>query len=182
MGSYRQLEGMQNSPERDDRVTPVAEHVEGVVNPYRGMETHGVDPTKGVDAQQDYELQDYTDENGDIIYAPEEEEPEPVAVRIVQGHSGKERLDWRALRVVATEIGQQLVGRHDRRRSITVHVDTGSQSVYLGPDSGVSTYTGYKLLAGESLVLRTTENIWAITAPTEQSNISVAWEYGLEIQ
>lgn len=179
MPSYRQRKGQQTPPERPDRVTPVPDTVEGVFYPYRGNENHGVAQPPTVDPDKYYEADQWDD--GDI---PEtlkpEPEPEPIPVKIVQ-ETARERLDWRPVRFLVTETKQQVVGRHEKRRSIVIRNLATADTVYLGADESVSTYTGFALEQGKELELRTTEDIWAVCAATETAEISIAYEYAIEL-
>jgi len=187
MGSYRQLTGMQKPPNRPDRLAPVPEHYEGTTLPYRGTETHGVPIPK--DAEYDTREFEFKQDETKVAYLanPDDSIDEPIPVRLVQGESKRERLDWRPLRYRVTDRGQQIVGRHDKRRSlrIKVHFQTDgvdSKPVYLGPDSGVSPYTSFQLDRGETTdALYTTEEVWAICNPGESVEISIMYEYGVEL-
>lgn len=188
MGSYRQLLGMAApAKDRKDRVTPVEEHYEGTNFPYRGTEPHGVEPTPGVeygDVQNEYT----TDAATKIAYLPEPKEDDPVAVKIVQG-AKRERLDWRALRFFVTDVPQEIVGRHEKRRSLQIYVHEkkndgtdNTDPIFVGPDSGLRPYTGFRIPAGSTMdTLHTTENVYAVCESGKTVEISIVYEYGVEL-
>lgn len=178
--SHRQLPGQASPPaEQPDRVKPVPEHYKGVNFPYRGTEKHGVEvPEDARYDSREFEA-DFPDE--DVDYLPPEDEPEPVPVRVVQG-SARERLDWRAVRFHVTTRPQQVVGRHDKRRSLRIKVHSGVSAIYIGPDSGVTDYVGFKIDQNEHIDIRSTEEIWAVCGgTTDTSEISIMYEYGVEL-
>lgn len=183
MGSYRQLTGMQTPPRRPDRVKPVPEHYDGENFPYRGTQTHGVQPPSDVDPGEYYEnsAQDDGTELEDIPYVAPEEEPEPVPVRIVQ-KTARERLDWRAVRYSVTDQAQQILGRHEKRKSVRIRVHGDTDAIYIGNDSGLRTYTGYMVPAGTELFpISSTEDVWAIADSGKTVEISIMYEFGVEL-
>jgi hypothetical protein len=185
--AYRQREGQQTPPERPKALPPALEKVKGKWLPYRGSNDHGVKIPDNQDPEAYYENSEAEHETGDGVYVPEHVEHDPVPVRIVQGTSAKEQLNWRAVRVPVTDVGSRILGRHDKRRNVTItNQKTGGtypygNAVYVGPDSGISPYTGYQLLGGDSITLRTTEDIWAICDSGNTAELSIAFEYGVEI-
>lgn len=188
MGSYRQLTGMQKSPNRPDRVAPVPEDYEGASIPYRGTQGHGVEISKDAEYDPDDNKIEHDKANA-IAYLPDPDDSiaEPIPVRVVQGESKRERLDWRPVRTRVTDQGQRIVNRHEKRRSlrIKVHYQTDgvdSNPIWLGNDAGVATYTGYQLDRGETLVdLHSTEDVWAICNPGESVEVSIMYEFGVEL-
>lgn len=180
MGSYRQLTGMMKSPKRPDRVQPVPEKVEGENFPYRGNETHGVASTGGVDPEGYYEHDQWSDGDDPRVLKPEAE-IEPVPVRVVQKTS-HERRDWRSGQYTVQDFGQQIVGRHEKRLTLTITNNSVDTNVYLGHDSGVRPYTGYILAPGKSTpVIQTTEDLWAVCDPTKSVVVSFMYEFGIEL-
>lgn len=178
--SYRQRPGMAKPPTSEpERVEPVPENYKGVNFPYRGTNKHGVEVPE--DAQYDTrEFQfDMPDEDDLPEYVEAEDEPEPIPVRLVQD-SARERLEFRTLRMNVRDVRTQLANRLDSRRNLTIKVDTGVSALYIGDDT-VTTYTGYKLDQGESITFRSTETIYAVCAPGDGSEVSIAYEYAIEL-
>lgn len=184
--SYRQRPGQQTPVERPTALPPALEKVKGKWLPYRGSNDHGVKIPDNQDPEAYYENTEYDDET-QTGYLPEPTEHDPVPVRIVQGNSAKEQLNWRSLRVPVSDVGSRILGRHDKRRNVTItNQKTGGSypygnAVYIGPDSGISAYTGYQLLGGDSITLRTTEDIWAICDSGNAAELSIVFEYAVEI-
>lgn len=179
MGSYRQLTGQQTPPERPDRVKPVPEHYEGVSFPYRGTENHGVDPGN-VDVDEHYEFA-YEDEPQQIPTLPPEEEVDPVPVKVVQD-SARERMDWRAARFLVKDVPQEIVGRHEKRKSLRIRVHGDTNPIYIGPDSGLRPYTGFRIPAGTELYpFSSTENVYAVADSGTEVEISVLYEFAVEL-
>lgn len=178
-GSYKQRKGQQTPPDRPDRVEPVEEHVKGVVFPYRGMEQHGVPQSASVNPEDYYDeemVEDRPDE-----YLPEQEEEVPVPVRIVQATS-RERLEWRVSRFLVSENCQEILGRHEKRRHARIRVHGSSDPIYISPDNGVKPLTGYLIPAGTEFgPISSTENIYACADPTKTVEISIFYEFGVEL-
>ena len=191
-GSYRQRKGMQTSPDRPDRVKPVPDEIEGPNLPYRGSNTHGVDVPPGVDPEAYYENEEWDDGASatEMGYLPDEKIDEPVPVRIVSS-TGRERRDWRATRVVVTDVAQQILGRHDKRLRtvISVHpfaadeTTANTNPIYIGNDAGLRQYTGDRIGAGTTFdTLMSTEDVWAIAPPGTSVEVSIITEFGVEIR
>jgi hypothetical protein len=188
-GSYRQRPGQQTPPERPDRVTPVPDNPEGISFPYRGTQNHGVAPTKGVDTDEYYETQQWQDGPDSIDPSPPYKDEDPVAVRIVQGETARELLDWRPVRFRVTDQPQQLVGKLDKRRSVRIKVhgfldgEANTHPVYIGNDAGLRPYTGYEIAAGETIdPMFTTQDIWAIANAGTSVEVSVLYEFGIDLK
>ena len=184
--AYRQRPGQQKPVERPDRVDPVVEKHEGTNFPYRGTQTHGVDVPDDVVYDTLEAERPWVDDDADIPYLPPEDETEPIAVKVVTD-TRRERLEWRAARFRVTDQGKQILGRHDKRRNvrIKVHYQTDgvdSFPIFIGADSGIQPYTGYQMDRGESIFpFTSTEEIWAICNPGETVDISIMYEFAVEL-
>lgn len=180
-GNYKQRKGMQTPPDRPDRVEPVPEHYEGENYPYRGTQTHGVNPTPGVDADAYYGIGMWDDgEHETIKTLPEEKVVEPVPVMVVQ-REGRERLDWRAGRFLVQSIPQEVAGRLETRRSLRLKNASEDKIIYIGPDSGLKPMTGYPLGPGEDVHIFSTENVFAVTDGTDIAELGILTEYAIQI-
>lgn len=185
MGSYRQLTGMQKSPNRPDRVAPVPEKYQGTSVPYRGTNDHGVPIDKEAEfSEREYQIEE---DKSKPVYLPAEKEVDPITVRVVQD-SARERLDWRVVRFVVGDVAQQILGRLETRRSVTIRVHevksdgatANSSPIYIGNDNGLRPMTGERVPAGGIVdALRTTEDIWAVTDPGVQVEISIRYEFAV---
>lgn len=182
--AYRQQPGQADSPSREpERVQPVPEHYKGVNFPYRGTQQHGVE----VPEDSHYNTRDfqYPEEKPDE-YLPAEPEPDPVIVKVVSD-AARERLEWRQSRYRVTDQGQRILGRNDKRKAvrIKVHYQTDgvdSKPIYLGNDAGVQPYTGYQMDRGETLYpFTSTEDVWAICNPGETADVSIMFEFSVEL-
>lgn len=173
--AYRQLPGQADTPKR---VQPEPEHYAGVNFPYRGTETHGVEPPHG--AEYDTREFQYPEEHP-IKYLPEEEEKPPIDVRVVNS-SARERLDWRAVRVSVDDTGQQILGRHDKRSAVRIRNHDATNPVYIGRSNGVQSYTGFMIPANSELYpFRSTEEIWGITDSGNVVEVSVMYDFAVEL-
>lgn len=177
--SYRQTPGQADAaPERPHAVPPVPEHYAGVNFPYRGVQTHGVDVPK--DAHYDTREFQYPEEKPDEAEPPFPE-PDPVLVRVVSQHA-RERRMWRPVRTQATQYATRIVGRNDARTNMRLRNLDGANAIYIGSDSTVSAYTGYKVSAGTEIYpFNTTEEVWVCTGDTSIVEVAVMYEYGVEL-
>lgn len=178
MGSYRQLLGMQKAPERPERVEPVPEHYAGTNFPYRGTETHGVKPDPNVD-YSDPEIRYDPEHDGDVNYVPEPVEHDPIPVRIVNENPTEIR-EFRSARFTVGSPAVQLLGKHDARYRTRIRNTDAVNAIYIGPDSSVNSYTGYKLPAGAEIDgLTTTQEVWATTGDETTADISIMYEFAV---
>lgn len=182
--AYRQLPGQADSSDREpERVKPVPEKYEGVNFPYRGIENHGVAAPK--DAA--YDTREFQwDEEEQTDYEEPLPEVEPIPVRVVT-ENARERLDWRAVRIRVNDQAQRILGRHEMRRAVRIKVHwqtdgVDSLPIFLGNDAGIQPYTGFQLDRGEMLYpFLSTEDVWAICNPGEQVEISIMYEFAVEL-
>jgi hypothetical protein len=155
---------------------PVEESYAGENFPYRGIETHGVQPTDDPTNMPDWR------EDGRIVpiaYVPAGVEVDPVPVRIV--NTGSAEVDkWRVSTFYAGVTPVRLIGRDDKRTVLKIKNLTESETVYVSPDSTVSTFSGYPIATGESIELRSTDEVWAV-ASADGVVLSALWEYTIEV-
>jgi hypothetical protein len=185
-GSYRQLPGQQTSIDRPDRVQPVPEHVKGPEFPYRGTETHGVDPNN--DPGEYYEGDSWDDTDDTERPLPPIPEVDPIPVRIVQ-HESRERTEFRVQRFSVTDQIQNLLGRHEMRKNLRIRVHAfktdgtaNTDPVYIGADNGLKSYTGFEIAAGTTeRDFSSTEDYWAIANAGTTVEISLYYEFGVEL-
>lgn len=163
MGSYRQLIGMMKSPERPQAIPPVPEEYEGTNYPYRGIESHGVAETPGVDPEEYYEHDKWDAGPAHPASLEAEKEPDPVKVKVVN-ETARERFAFRAFQFPANGLtAQQFLGRNDKRSVVKIKLVTGgSTNVIVGHDNGVKPTTGYIIQPGQETSIRTTEELFCI--------------------
>lgn len=151
-----------------ERTSPVIEEHTGDVFPYRGTETHGVDPVVPSAAVPGH------DGSVAVPTKPAPPEHEPVPVRIVQNDTDEIR-DW-APRSIPILPGQKirLVGRNKRRSKITIYnfsewhndfFDPGNYILWVGRDANVSQFAGVPLPANGNISISTTEEVWIWNNP-----------------
>jgi hypothetical protein len=176
--AYRQTNGMQPSREREHQIVqPVAEEYAGQNFPYRGVESHGVQPT--VDPA---EYADAWDEGTKVVAvsADDGEPPEPVRV-IVVNKAAREIKDWRPIRVSVGPNGGNVLSRNDQRTSARIQNISTDKTCYLSNDSGVSTYTGHPLGPGQVLDLQTTQDVFAISGTQDQVELSIVVQHTITV-
>lgn len=179
--AFRQRNGQATPRDREpERVQPVPEEYEGVNFPYRGTEQHGVP----VPPNAKYDTREFEYEQPDtkVGYLPEDKEPDPIPVRIVQ-ESARERLEWRCIQGSVGDAPVPIVDRLEARRSLAVKVMPDSPNgVYVGPTQDVKPYTGFYVAPGEKVELRSTERVWAISAVAGTvATYCVMYEFGVEL-
>lgn len=163
MGSYRQLLGMQTPPNRPQAIPPVPEEYAGTNHPYRGTETHGVENPTGVDPEYYYDRDQWDAGPSNPVSLPEEKEPDPVKVKIVN-ETARERYAFRAFQFPANGLtAQQFLGRNDKRSNVRVkNISTSSTNLMIGHDNGVKPTSGYLVEPGQEAIIRTTEELFVI--------------------
>jgi hypothetical protein len=143
-------------------IEPAPDRYGGVNFPYRGQQTHGVEPTEtAVGSPEDYE-----GGTVEVAYPTTEPEIPPVPVRIVETDTGHEFTQWRAIQAFASGAPSMVVSRKEGRDRVTVkNISTGTDvDVWIGPDSNVSKMSGFLLTGeGDSVTLQTEAEVWAIS-------------------
>ncbi len=155
----------------------VMEEYAGENFPYRGIETHGVKPT--VDPT---DVPEWLTEGRvvPIAYVPANVEIDPVPVHIVNLGSDEER-KWRTAVSYAGTVPSQVIGRNTARTSLKIqNLSTNPGTIYVSPDSSVSAFTGYPLVPGAYIELKSHEEVWAVST-VDNTILSVLWEYTVEV-
>lgn len=172
-----QMNQSKEPPASLDENAPVMEEYAGENFAYRGIETHGVQPTaKAADVVTDW-AQD--GRPVPVIYVQPGVEIDPVPVRIVNEGSDEVKR-WRVSTAYAGIAPAQLVGRNIMRTNLKIRNLDDTDTVYVSPDSTVSTFSGYPLAPGEMLELRSTDEVWAV-ADADETRLSVLWEFTVEV-
>lgn len=154
--------------------TPVPSETSAYINfPYRGIQTHGVDPTVvPVPADEDIA--------GGKVVSNYNAEPEiavtPVPVRIVDT-AAAEFQRWRAYQAFATVNPRLIVNRQENRKKTTIKNLHTADPVWLGPDVSVSSLNGFRLDFGQTFTLDGEAEVYAIRGGANDVALSVAVEY-----
>jgi len=166
------------------QVEPIPERYAGPVFPYRGQESHGVEPNaKNIGRPDEWE-----DERGVQVYDdPIETGPDPVPVRIVQDNDQLEVRRTRFSRAYAGLAGdnqKQIVGAdwQDRRRTMVRVKNLDSATVYIGTDlNDTSTMSGWPLAQNEVYEHHTHSALYAIGTVATQQALAISTEYALPL-
>ena len=162
---------MVESQEPPQRMKPILEHVAGVNFPYRGQETHGVDPT------DDASNPDPEEANYGVTVAvpiePEIQEPEPVSVKIVS--SGAKEL--RAFRIIreycrATESSRRIIGQDETRTTARIKNLHASDLLYISDMAFNDVAMAYPIAGGAELEVSAETSVYA--KPSAANDIPVA--------
>jgi hypothetical protein len=159
------------SAEAPNRVTPVPEHYAGTVFPYRGTETHGVDPSTEVTI--DPEEADYGTTVA-VPLEPVEKEQEPVPVKIVGEGGPGELRTWFIIReyVRTGEGPRRIVGQDENRTKVKIRNLHAADTLWIMAEPYNDTNFGYPILAGAELELTAVTDVWAKVGAA--ADISVA--------
>lgn len=147
----------------------------GWVLPYRGMEAHGVDPNSSPPDP----VPDIFDEGQvePFVQSPPNRATVPVPVRIV-AEGSRETKEFRTSQESAGADVRQIVGRNDARTKLTLF-NTGTVTVWIGPDSRVRKTSGYPLAANTSISLESYGAVYALSDDGTEQNIAILIEYVL---
>lgn len=158
------------APKRQIPMPPVLEDYEGDNNPYRGIESHGVEPTaKPTDVEADW------DSTGErlVHYEIDPPEADPIAVRVVTGDGPEQRRVFRTQKVILPLDGTpvRVVGLMPGRKSVQIRAmtNTANAPAYIGPDvMSVSNggMNAWIMQNNEILNLTVEGEIWAAAAVT----------------
>src|SRR3954467_15050155 len=153
---HRQMTTSQKPP---DRITPLVEQMEGVNFPYRGGETHGVDPT--VPSHIDPEEADYGTTVA-VALEPKEDEPEPVPVRIVSEGVG-ELPTFRVVREYCrgNEPSRRIIGQDEARTTVRIKNLHPSDLRYVSDIPFNDVGMAYPIAGGAELELSAQTSVFA---------------------
>ncbi len=143
-------------PRPGTAIKPIPETYAGQNFPYRGTETHGVDPIYDVEPPPEQW------EGGMVpVSVAEPEEPQKVIpVRIVE-ESSEEYDDWATGQADIGVNPTQIVGRNPRRSSLKIRNLSATVVVYVGKDmGGANFFSGWPIDPGDSLDLNSTEAVF----------------------
>jgi hypothetical protein len=176
--TYKQQGGMASSSVREEAVKPILDPpVQGVVFPYRGTETHGVQPAH---KPPEYDDDEWTEDDESKHYDQPETEVEPIPVRIVQEFANP-RKEIRTRQMPVSQTPVEIVNRNEARSRVWVKNIDQTNAVYIGNDGNVTTVSGYKLVAGAELPgLVVTEDMYATTGDSTTAVLCILEE--LEVQ
>lgn len=163
-------------------LVPLEEHYAGYNAPYRGSNTHGVDPSYfGTDVPDDQW------EGGVVELAePSEPEPAPTPVRIVN-EASSEISDWRSGQSSVGLDRVRIVGANPKRTSVKIKNNSTNKAIYVGRNT-VTSYSGYPVApAGGEFTLNSTEDIWAIAVALEDTtnnpiSVAIVEEFTVEVK
>lgn len=161
-------------PPPGTRLKPIVEEYEGQNFPYRGTETHGVNPL--YDAPPSPEAW----EGGmvEIDTSRLDEEPEKVIpVRIV-AESTEEHESWSTQQYWVGNNPTQLAGRNTRRTALKIKNLSDTVVIYVGPNEmSTRASLGYPVDPGEIFSLTGSDQLWAVSATSDQVLVAVFMEY-----
>jgi hypothetical protein len=145
------------------------------VFPYRGTESHGVEPTARPRAVPGHE------EARDVPLDPPEDEPEPIPV-VIRSSPGRQRRYCRTFRDYAT-VGnaRQLVGNDDNRITVKVK-NMGLQPIYVGNSAETANAMhGWELVVGETFESATQGTLYASSSDAVEHGVAIHVEYFVDL-
>lgn len=140
-----------------DAVQPVTEGRTGPNFPYRGAETHGVDPRNDPYTRTTEILPEV-----EPVFSEPPPRIDPVPV-IIHSSSSAEINTWHATQVPVNTNPAQIIGRDPQRKSVTLRNLSGTNTVYIGRQFGIDYNTGYPLDPQKDVTIHTTEEVWGIS-------------------
>ena len=158
---------------KPEALAPLIETVDGqtYVNPYRGLEDHGVDPT-GKYAP----VEEWDGEADEVYDKPEKDAPTPIPVKVVS-EDAKEEKRFRVSPAYARQGGALVVNRNDGTSKVTLR-NAGISTVFISERVDLATAeNGWPLDAGKELVLSTNREVYAGTADSAQVRVLALIEY-----
>jgi len=156
-------------------VEPAIEHIDARdgMNPYRGLDVHGVRSPFHADISPDQislPIIDYESEAKEIL---------PIPVHVVN-LGPREFQRWRVARQYATGAPARIVSQNMARTRLHIR-NIGSQPIWLGTDSSVSAVNGYPLAVpptfGCEIDLTIQAEVWAVSDDGSQQPIALYSEY-----
>lgn len=159
------------------QLKPIPERYAGVNIPYRGTETHGVDPLFVVEPHPD-EV-----EGGMVpIIMPSDEPPRPVQdVRIVK-EGPKEIIEWRAYQGTCGGSANILVGRMDSRISFRLKNLSADKRLIVGGDNNLSRFMGWPVAPDAEFTVDADTEVYGISEDGTDIPYSVVIVYAVQVK
>src|SRR4051794_34322747 len=178
MGTFQWHKPISESQEPPNRVQPVAERMQGVNFPYRGNETHGVDPTNtpGIDPEEaDYGT------TVSVALEPDTDEQEPIPVKVVS--EGLNEL--RTFRVVREycrtgESSRRIIGQDETRSKVRIKNLHASDLLYISDLAFNDIGMAYPIAGGAELELTAETSVYARAGSTNDIPIAMLVETTLD--
>jgi hypothetical protein len=155
-------------------IVPAPDRYGGVNFPYRGQQTHGVEPTDTAVGSPD----DWEGGRVEIAHEAPENEVVPVPVRIVAA-SAREYRGFQTWQMSVTDQPRMVVGQQMSRSTAAISI-LGGAIVYLGPSSSVRPDNGFPIAVSSLESSFTTMGeapVWAVCAPGDIATIAIHTEY-----
>lgn len=171
-----QVQSKEPQEHRPEPIAPIPESYEGVNNPWRGTEDHGVAPTNtpappGMDA----------DTKAGIHYMPPEPEHDPIPVYVVNEY-GKEMRKWRVYNSFANpSVSVPFIGRNMARTSLYIKNTHLTESVWIAPEPINNPAFGYLLEPLDDITLNTQDDVHVYTDAAEPVAIQAVEFYTIEV-
>jgi len=156
-------------------IEPAPDRYGGVNFPYRGQQTHGVEPTETAPGSPE----DYEGGTVEVAYPAPDTEVPPVPVRIVETDTAHEYTQWRAIQAFANPAPTMVVGRKEGRDRVTIK-NLGDGDAWIGPDSNVSTMSGFLIEGGAergSVSLQSEAEVWAVSGDSTPQLLCIIFEF-----
>jgi hypothetical protein len=109
-------------------------------------------------------------------FQPPEDDVNPVPVRVVDT-SAREYKQWRAWQVFVNSTSPCLVANRKEGQSnlrVRNFATQGTNRVWIGPDPGVSVYTGYPLAGNDEVVFSGEAPVYAIADTGVSGSVTLA--------
>jgi hypothetical protein len=161
-----------------DAIDPTMEEYAGENNPYRGIEQHGVVPNTSP-------MEEIAYSNGrPAVYDVPEDEPEPVAVRIVSGESSREIVSVRTDRGIVNNETRRIVNRMEGRQDLRIKNLHETKTMYIDEVSfAPGTANGFPIEAGETLSLGSmTDELYGVSQDGTDIPFAVMWLYSIPVK
>lgn len=176
-----QLNRSKSRVDRPEPIPPVAENQYADDNiPYRGIETHGV-PIGNPDFD-DPDVYVVGDGRPVIVYDEEEDDREPIPVRIVSSGS-REYRRFRTDRMTVGGTGNaqvvQVVGKNDARTNLKIRNMSADKTLYIASDQADVMITGYPLTAGQEFTTTAESPVYAYSVDGSSVTVAVYYEYAV---
>lgn len=166
--SYNENEGATAVPEN---MSPIAERWAPTL-PYRGPMFHGVMPDAAPLVDNGEELPDGAAVTESYQEPTEDLNPVPVKIVDTAQHEYKQ---WRAWQTFVTASSPVMVAnRKEGQSSVQLKNCSDASRIWVGPDTGVSVYTGYPVKGGEEVSFTGEAPVYAIADTGVAGNVVVA--------
>lgn len=139
-------------------------------------------PDRGEQVLSETPASDFPGKESTLVPFPDPDfsDMQPVPVYDVTPDADPEQVLFSATSMTITSEAVEIAGAKPSRKRLVI-LNTGPDSVTIGPDQGISAVFGFILPINQSITLENNARVFARCAATKTAGLSIIQEYGLNV-